>query len=51
MTKKKYTHMKALKPELLAMKESGKAKRESADQFGLKTGQGKALLKRLTERK
>ena len=50
MLKKKYTHIKFLEAEILAMKESGKTKREIAEHYGLKTEQVKELLKRYRRR-
>ena len=46
MSKGNYTHIKFLEPEILAMKSSGKTKREIAEHYGLKTEQVKELLKR-----
>ena len=50
MTKKNYTHIKFLESEILAMKESGKTKREIAEHYGLKMEQVKELLKRYRRR-
>ena len=50
MSKKNYTHMKFLEPEILEMKESGKTKREIAEHYGLETEQVKELLKRYRRR-
>ena len=50
MTKKKYTHIKFLESEILAMKEAGKTKREIAEHYGLKKEQVKELLKRYRRR-
>ena len=50
MSKKNYTHIKFLEPEILAMKESGKTKREIAEHYGLKMEQVKELLKRYRRR-
>ena len=50
MSKKKYTHIKFLESEILAMKESGKTKREIAEHYGLKMEQVKELLKRYRRR-
>ena len=46
MSKRKYTHVKLLEPEILEMRASGKTKREIAEHFGLTTEQVKELLKR-----
>ena len=46
MSKGNYTHVKFLESEILAMKASGKTKREIAEHYGLKTEQVKELLKR-----
>ena len=50
MAKGSYTHVKVLESEILAMKASGKTKREIAEHFGLKTEQVKELLKRYRRR-
>lgn len=50
MSKGNYTRIKFLEPEILAMKESGKTKREIAEHYGLKTEQVKELLKRYRRR-
>jgi len=50
MSKKNYTHIKFLEPEILAMKESGKTKREIAERYGLTIEQVKGLLKRYRRR-
>ena len=50
MTKRNYTHIKILEPEILAMKEAGKTKREIAEHYGLKMEQVKELLKRCRRR-
>ena len=50
MSNGNYTHIKFLEPEILAMKASGKTKREIAEHYGLKTEQIKELLKRYRRR-
>ena len=50
MSKRNYTHIKILEPEILAMKSLGKTKREIAEHYGLKTEQVKELLKRYRRR-
>ena len=50
MSKKNYTHIKFLESEILAMKESGKTKREIAEHYGLNMEQVKELLKRYRRR-
>ena len=50
MSKRDYAHIKILEPEILAMKESGKTKREIAEHYGLKIEQVKELLKRYRRR-
>ena len=50
MSKGNYTHIKFLESEILAMKASGKTKREIAEHYGLKTEQVKELLKRYRRR-
>ena len=50
MPKGSYTHIKVLESEILAMKASGKTKREIAEHYGLKTEQVKELLKRYRRR-
>ena len=50
MSKRNYAHIKILEPEILAMKESGKTKREIAEHYGLKIEQVKELLKRYRRR-
>ena len=50
MSKKNYTHIKFLEPEILAMKESGKTNREIAERYGLTIEQVKGLLKRYRRR-
>ena len=50
MSKRNYTHIKFLEPEILAMKSSGKTKGEIAEHYGLKTEQVKELLKRYRRR-
>lgn len=42
MSKRNYTHIKILEPEILAMKGTGKTKREIAEHYGLKMGQSDA---------
>ena len=51
MSKGNYTHIRHLEPEILAMKESGKTKREIAEHYGLKTEQIKEVLKRYRRQK
>ena len=46
MSKRKYTHVKVLEPEILKMRETGKSKREIAEHFGLTIEQVKELVKR-----
>ena len=46
MSKGNYTHIQFLETEIVAMKASGKTKREIAEHYGLKTEQVKELLKR-----
>ena len=36
MSKRNYTHVKILEPEIVEMRESGKTKREIAEHFGFK---------------
>ena len=50
MSKRNYTHVKLLESEIVAMKESGKTKREIAKYYGLKIEQVKELLKRYRRR-
>jgi len=50
ISKGNYTHIKFLESEILAMKASGKTKREIAEHYGLKTEQVKELLKRYRRR-
>ena len=50
MSKRNYTHIQYLEPEILEMKESGKTKREIAEHYGLKMEQVKELLKRYRRR-
>ena len=50
MSKRNYTHVKLQESEILAMKESGKTKREIAEYYGLRTEQVKELLKRYRRR-
>lgn len=50
MSKRKYTHVKVLEPEIVQMRESGKSKREIAEHFGLTIEQVKELLKRYRRR-
>ena len=50
MSKGNYTHIKFLESEILAMKASGRTKREIAEHYGLKTEQVKELLKRYRRR-
>lgn len=47
MSKRSYTHVQALLPEIQAMVESGKTQREIAEYYGFKD---KAVVKRLLER-
>ena len=50
MSKRNYTHVKILEPEVVEMRESGKTKREIAEHFGMTTEQVKELLKRYRRR-
>jgi len=50
MSKGNYTRIKFLESEILAMRESGKTKREIAEHYGLKVEQVKELLKRYRRR-
>ena len=50
MSKGNYTHIIFLEPEIVAMRVSGKTKREIAEHYGLKTEQVKELLKRYRRR-
>ena len=50
MSKRNYTHVKILEPEIFEMLESGKTKREIAEHFGMTTEQVKELLKRYRRR-
>lgn len=51
MGKRRYTHIKFLEAEIVAMREAGKTKREIAEHYGLETEQVKGLLKRYRSRK
>lgn len=46
MSKRKYTHIKALEAEMLAMREAGKSRQEIADHFGLSKEQVKNWINR-----
>lgn len=46
MSKRKYTHIKALEEEILDMRESGKTRQEIADHFGLSKEQIKNWINR-----
>ena len=46
MSKRKYTHIKEIESELLAMREAGYTRQEIADQFGLEKEQIKSWIKR-----
>lgn len=50
MSKGNYTHIIFLELEIVAMRASGKTKREIAEHYGLKTEQVKELLKRYRRR-
>lgn len=50
MSKRKYTHIKALEEEIMSMQATGKTKREIATFFGLEMEQVKELLKRYRRR-
>ena len=50
MGKRRYTHIKFLEAEIVAMREAGKTKREIAEHYGLETEQVKGLLKRYRSR-
>ena len=39
MSKRKYTHIKTIEPEIIAMREAGKTRREIAEHFGLEKRQ------------
>jgi len=39
MSKRKYTQIKAIEPEIIAMREAGKTRREIAEHFGLEKRQ------------
>ena len=46
MSKRKYTHIKALEKEILVMREGGKLRQEIADHFGLRKEQIKNWINR-----
>lgn len=50
MSRRKYTHIKVLEPEIVKMRETGICKRAIAEHFGLETEQVKELLKRYRRR-
>lgn len=51
MGKRRYTQIKFLETEIVAMREAGKTKREIAEHYGLETEQVKGLLRRYRSRK
>lgn len=46
MSKRKWTNIKALEPEIIAMREAGKTRREIAEHFGLEKEQIKNWISR-----
>ena len=46
MSKRKYTHIKEIEPELLAMRKAGYTRQEIADHFGLEKSQIKSWITR-----
>ena len=46
MSKRKWTNIKALEPEIIAMREAGKIRREIAEHFGLEKEQIKNWISR-----
>lgn len=46
MSKRKWTNIKAIEPEIIAMREEGKTRQEIADHFGLDKEQIKSWVKR-----
>ena len=50
MSKRKYTRLKNLEPEIIKMREEGMCKREIAEHFNLTSEQVKELLKRYRRR-
>ena len=50
MSRRKYTHIKVLEPEIVKMRETGICKRAIAEHFGLEIEQVKELLKRYRRR-
>ena len=50
MSRRKYTRLKNLEPEIMKMREEGMCKREIAEYFNLTTEQVKELLKRYRRR-
>ena len=46
MSKRKYTHIKEIEPELLAMRKAGYTRQEIADKFGLEKEQIKSWINR-----
>lgn len=46
MNKRKWTNIKAIEPEIVAMREAGKTRREIAEHFGLEKDQIKSWVSR-----
>ena len=46
MSKRKYTHIKEIEPELVSMREAGYTRQEIADKFGLEKEQVKNWIRR-----
>ena len=50
MSRRKYTHIKVLEPEIVKMRETGICKRAIAEHIGMEIEQVKELLKRYRRR-
>lgn len=50
MSKRKYTRIKEIEPEIMAMREAGRTLREIAEHFGLEKKQLKNLINRYNRR-
>ncbi|MBO4937490.1 MAG: helix-turn-helix domain-containing protein [Oscillospiraceae bacterium] len=51
MSKRKYTHIKEVESQIIAMREAGKTRQEIADELGLEKVQIKAWVTRYNRRK
>ena len=51
MSKRKYTHIRLIKEDIIAMREAGKTRREIAEHFGLEKEQIKWWIRRYNQKR